>query len=95
MSGDLKFILKIIAIVLILMPVWIMVLSFPWSWIIYVVSVIQIILALIVLVMESDAKSVQGASGWMLFGFICLNIYAAMLLGIGRVALWLYQYISS
>jgi len=91
MSDILKTMLRFIVLIWILMAAWVYLLHFPWHWVMYVVMGFELLLAIITLAMELQAKDVQGASGWMGFAFVILNIHLAWILGFARLLLWGYQ----
>jgi hypothetical protein len=87
----LKFMLPLLLLVLVLMGLWLSVLHFPWQWITYLVMGVEIFTATIVFSMEYQAQHIGGASGWGSFGWLGFNVCLAMLLGLCRIVIWLYQ----
>lgn len=86
-----KFMLPLLLLVLVLMGLWLSVLHFPWQWITYLVMGLEIFTATIVFSMEYQAQHIGGASGWGSFAWLGFNVGLAMLLGLCRIAIWLYQ----
>jgi hypothetical protein len=86
-----KFMLPLLLLVLVLMGLWLSVLHFPWQWITYLVMGLEIFTATIVFSMEYQAQHIGGASGWGGVAWLGFNVGLAMLLGLCRIAIWLYQ----
>ena len=84
-------VLPILLIVFVLMGLWVSFLDFASDWVMYVVMGLEVLAATIVLTMEYQAQNVGGASGWGIFGFFCLSVNLAFVLGITRVLMWTYQ----
>jgi|GEM_PF-5658173 len=49
---------------------WVALLHFPWDWIVPSVAILEAIAICIVLLTEWSARKVNGAAGWMIFGFL-------------------------
>lgn len=70
---------------------WVWLLHFPWLWVLQATIAIEIILILLVIFSEKQASDVNGASGWMAFGFIIGHAYFAIGISIFRILVWLMQ----
>jgi len=86
-----RIVLPILLIVFVLMVLWVSFLDFSSDWVMYIVMGLEVLAATMVLAMEYQAQSVGGASGWGIFGFFCLSVNLAFILGIARVLMWTYQ----
>lgn len=86
-----KFMLPLLLLVLVLMGLWLSVLHFPWQWITYLVMGLEIFTATIVFSMEYQVQHIGGVSGWGSVAWLGFNVGLAMLLGLCRIAIWLYQ----
>ena len=86
-----RVVLPILLIIFVLMGLWVNFLHFASDWVMYVVMGLEVLLATVVMAMEYQAQDVGGASGWGSFGFLCLSVYLAFLLGCFRVLIWAYQ----
>ena len=70
---------------------WVWLLHFPWLWVLQATIAIEIILILLVVFSETPASEVNGAGGWMAFGFIIGHVYFAIGISIFRILVWLMQ----
>ncbi|MDM1018831.1 hypothetical protein QSV37_00670 [Acinetobacter sp. VNK23] len=86
-----RVMLPLLLIVFVLMGLWVSFLHFPWGWVMYVVMGLEMLVATVVMAMEYQAQHVGGASGWGSFGFLGISVYLALLLGIVRMLIWVYQ----
>ena len=86
--------LPLLFIIFIAMGWWVSFLHFPWEWLVYVVMGLEVLAATVIMAMEYQAQHVGTACALGSFGFLCLNLSAACLLGIVRVLMWGYQKIS-
>ncbi|MEG2884094.1 MAG: hypothetical protein RR884_05860 [Acinetobacter sp.] len=86
-----RVVLPILLTIFVLMGLWVNFLHFSSDWVMYIVMGLEILAATIVVSMEYQAQNVSGASGWGIFGFFCLSVNLAFLLGIARLLIWSYQ----
>lgn len=70
---------------------WVWLLHFPWLWVLQATIAIEIILILLVIFSEKQASDVNGAGGWMVFGFIMGHAYLAMGITLFWLLVWLMQ----
>ncbi len=82
---------KILLPIALLFIGWIWLLHFPWSWLFKVILFLDVLAVILVLFAEYQASSVNGAGGWMTFAFMILHLYAAVVIGIVRLLLWLWE----
>ena len=86
-----RVILPLLLIVFVLMGLWVSFLHFSCNWVMYVVMGLEMLVATVVMAMEYQAQHMGGASGWGSFGFLGISVYLALLLGIVRMLIWVYQ----
>lgn len=86
-----RVVLPILLTIFVLMGLWVNFLHFSSDWVMYIVMGLEMFAATIVVSMEYQAQNVGGASGWGIFGFFCLSVNLAFLLGIARLLIWSYQ----
>lgn len=70
---------------------WVWLLHFPWLWVLQATIAIEIILILLVIFSEKQASDVNGAGGWMVFGFIMGHAYLAIGITLFWLLVWLMQ----
>ncbi len=87
MVGFLKIMVPILLIVFLLMGLWVSVLHFPWEWMTYVAMGLEVFVATLILPFEFQSQHVTGINN---FGFINLSICLALLLGLGRLLVWVW-----
>ena len=87
MVGFLKIMLPILLIVFLLMGLWVSILHFPWGWMTYVAMGLEVFVATLILPFEFQSQHVVGINN---FGFINLSICLAILLGLGRLLVWVW-----
>lgn len=64
-------------------------LRFPTRWVFRSVLAFEILLVLVLLIIEFNARSVAGTGGWMSFYALVLQFFILLSLVISRLALWL------
>ena len=64
-------------------------LRFPWAWLFKTVIVFEIMVAILVFVIELDARKTPGNSGWIMIFAAVFQIYFAVLLMLTRLVIWL------
>lgn len=64
-------------------------LRFPWAWLFKTVIVFEIVVAILVFVIELDARKTPGNSGWIMIFAAVFQIYFAVLLMLTRLVIWL------
>lgn len=64
-------------------------LRFPWRWLLKTVIVFEIVIAILVFVIELDARKTPGNSGWIMIFAAVFQIYFAVLLMLTRLVIWL------
>ena len=73
---------------------WVALLSFPWDWVVPAGAVLEALAVLLVLKLELSARSVNGAAGWMTFGFVLGHAWlfagAAVLRVVVLLGQWLF-----
>ena len=84
---------KILLTVALLFIAWVWLLHFPWSWVLNTMIVMEIFAVAFVLLCEYQGSEVNGASGWISFAYLILHAYVAVILGVMRLLLWLWQYV--
>ncbi|WP_240921621.1 hypothetical protein [Acinetobacter sp. SA01] len=62
---------------------------FPWTWLFKTVIVFEIVVAILVFVIELDARKTPGNSGWIMIFAAVFQIYFAVLLMLTRLVIWL------
>ncbi|WP_167383627.1 hypothetical protein [Bordetella genomosp. 12] len=67
-------------------------LGFPWRWVLPTVVVLEVLAILLVLRVEYSARRVDGASGWMTFGFLFGHAWLFGGAALLRLAVWLWQH---
>lgn len=87
MVGFLKIMVPILLIVFLLMGLWVSILHFPWEWMTYVAMGLEVFVAMLILPFEFQSQHVTGINH---FGFINLSICLALLLGLGRLLVWVW-----
>lgn len=73
---------------------WTWLLHFPWEWAVKLMCYIQGGLVLLLIYSESSASSVNGAAGWMSFGFFFFELFLFIGLGVLKVAIVLIELLS-
>lgn len=84
---------KILLTVALLFIAWVWLLHFPWSWVLKTTIVMEILAVAFVVLCEYSGREVDGASGWITFVYLILHAYAAVILGVMRLLVWLWQYV--
>ncbi len=72
---------------------WVALLWFPWDWVVPTVAVLEALAVLLVLKLELSARSVNGAGGWMTFGFVLGHAWLFAGAAVLRVVVLLGQWL--
>lgn len=67
------------------------ILHFPWTWLFKTVITFEIMVAIIVFIIELDARKTPGNSGWIMIFAGVFQIYFAGLLMLTRLVIWLIK----
>ena len=71
-----------------IMLLWVWALRFPQTWVLKVCLGLEVLIALLVLFIEIDARQTPGNGGWMMIFFAVLQIYLGVGLGVVRLVMW-------
>ncbi|ANF81360.1 hypothetical protein A3K93_03565 [Acinetobacter sp. NCu2D-2] len=71
-----------------IMMLWVWALRFPQSWILKTVVILEVLVMLLVLLIEFDARHVAGNGGWTMIFFAVFQIYAGIGIGLIRLVMW-------
>ena len=69
---------------------WVALLHFPWVDAVQTVLICEAIAIVLLLLAESSAGSVNGAGGWMFFGFMIGHVILFLSAGFLRVVVFLW-----
>lgn len=78
-------------VVPLLFVAWVALLSFPWGWVVPAVAILESVLLVIVVAAEYSARSVNGAGGWMTFGYMLGHAWFFLGAGVLRLIVGLWQ----
>ena len=67
------------------------ILHFPWTWLFKTVITFEIMVAIIVFIIELDARKTPGNSGWIMIFAGVFQIYFSILLMLTRLVIWLIK----
>lgn len=70
---------------------WTWLLHFPWDWAVKAMCYLQLAIILLLLYMEYDASSIDGAAGWASFGFFFLELFLFAALAVIRLAVLIFE----
>ncbi|MDM1244058.1 hypothetical protein [Acinetobacter indicus] len=71
-----------------IMLLWIWALRFPQSWVLKVCIGFEVLVTLLVLLIEMDARQTPGNGGWMMILFTVFQIYVGLAIGVIRLVMW-------
>lgn len=69
---------------------WIALLHFPWEYAVRTAMIFEALLIALLLVAERDAAGVNGAGGWMSFGFFIGHVILFLSAGFFRILVFLW-----
>lgn len=69
---------------------WVALLNFPWHYSIYVALIAEVLFIIFLLLAEKQASTINGAGGWMSFGFFIGHIILFMSTAFFRILVFLW-----
>lgn len=71
-----------------IMLLWVLALRFTQTWVFKVCLAFEVLVILLVLLIELDARQTPGNGGWMMIFFAVFQIYLGVGLGVVRLVMW-------
>lgn len=87
---DLIFVLGAVIAIGLLFVGWVALLHFPWEYSVRAALIFEAILITLLILSENDAASVNGAGGWMTFGFMIGHVILFLSAGFLRILVFLW-----
>lgn len=74
---------------------WVALLAFPWGWVVPAVAVLEVVAVAVVLCLEYSGRHINGAGGWMTFGYLFGHLWLFAGAGALRLLVWLWQWLAA
>ena len=71
-----------------IMLLWVWSLRFPQTWVFKVCLAFEVLITLLILLIELDARQTPGNGRWMMIFFAVFQIYLGLGIGIVRLVMW-------